>query len=277
MNKQLRGLPFVLLHILMFLTMVNTAKAQNDSNYNEPTHSFKFSTQIGNNLIQNGRKQAKNQLYFRPSFMYYHISGFYLGTYITTIPGDKKNPLDNIRWNTGYDYDIGDHLTIGIDYSYSKYYTTKQVTSSAPHCVMLSASWYAKLITPSIYEIMNLGSTNDYTTNFDLSNVFIKKQFLKTTGKLSIPINIGTYYGTSNYYSTYAKKNKLTDKKGKPLPLNSVTTTSTQFTSFYASATIKYKISKFAISANLTITNQLVQNKYVTQTPVWRVLLSYYF
>jgi len=267
--------------IVIGIVLVNSMFAfsytiNKDSQSVESKHSFKFTTQIGNNVIQNGRKQATNQLYVRPSLMYYHIKGFYIGTYITTVPSNKKNRLDNIRWNTGYDYDIGDHLSLGIDYSYSQYFTTNQVTSSAPHCIMLSATWYGNIITPSIYEIFNLGSTNDFTTNIDFSHVFVKRNFLHSKGKLSIPLNIGTFYGSSNYYNNYAKNNKLTDKKGNPLPLNSLSTTANEFTGFYVSLTLKYKISNFAVSSNVTMNNQLEQKKYVIQTPVWKIMLAYY-
>ena len=276
MDQSFRKILIVICIVLVNSMFAFSYTINKDSQSVESIHSFKFTTQFGNNVIQNGRKQATNQLYVRPSLMYYHIKGFYIGTYITTVPGNKKNRLDNIRWNTGYDYDIGDHLSFGIDYSFSQYFTTNQVTSSAPHCIMLSASWYGNLITPSISEILNLGSTNDWTTNIDFSHVFVKRNFLHSKGKLSIPLNIGTFYGSSNYYNNYAKNNKLTDKKGNPLPLNSFSTTANEFTGFYVSLTLKYKISNFAVSSNVTINNQLEQKKYVTQTPVWKIMLAYY-
>ena len=65
--------------IVIWIVLVNSMFAfsytiNKDSQSVESKHSFKFTTQIGNNVIQNGRKQATNQLYVRPSLMYYHIT-----------------------------------------------------------------------------------------------------------------------------------------------------------------------------------------------------------
>lgn len=249
-----------------------------DSVVKEKANTFKISTQVGNNIQQNGKKMAKDEYYLKPTINYNHISGFYASTYFVLLPADKKRILDYYCLNAGFDKDFGDNLTLGIDYAYNFYYSTKQVSASASNFVTLSGSWYSKRLTPTIYAILSTGSTTDYTTCFDLEHVFSKKNVWKKNDKLSFPISFGAYAGTSNAYQNYTVKNKITDKAGKSVNQNTINTGFT-LTALYTSITLKYKVNKWGIAANASYYAQFNVPKKLTSNnaPLIRITASRYF
>ena len=249
-----------------------------DSVVKEKANTFKLSLQAGNNLLQNGKKMAKDEYYIKPSFNYYHRSGFYASSYLALLPSDKKRMLDNYCLNAGFDKDFGDYLTLGIDYAYLYYYSTKQVSSSASNYITLSGSWYNKTLTPTIYAILSAGSTTDYTTCFDLEHVFSKKNVWKKNDKLSLPISFGAYAGTSNAYQNYTVKNKITDKAGKSVNQNTINTGFT-LTALYTNLTLKYRLNKWSVAANAAYYLQFNVPKKLSSNnaPLFRLTLSRYF
>lgn len=247
-------------------------------NSEEKKHTFRLALQAGNNLVQNGKKMSKDELYLRPTLYYNHISGFYAISYVSYLPGDKKRPLDNVTADVGYDRDFGDKLTLGVDYMYTYYYSSKQVGSSASNLITLSGSWYNKIITPTLYSIWSVGTTNDYTAGMDFIHTFKYKNVFKTNDVFTIPIIVGAYAGTSNNYQSYTKKNNVTDKKGKAVSTSDINP-GFGLTSIFFSAALKYRYKHMAISPAINYYLQFNQPKKLASSnvPVYKLTLSYYF
>jgi hypothetical protein len=127
--------------------IIDTAK---DSTKIETYNEAKFSLQTGNNLVQLGQSMSTDAFYLRPGINYYHKTGLYVGGNLTLMPMDSTKKLDNFNLSVGYDRDLSDFFTIGIDYTFSQYYTTKQVASSAAHLISPYITWENKLISPTL-------------------------------------------------------------------------------------------------------------------------------
>jgi len=236
----------------------------------------KVSLNAGNNLLQNGLKMAKDQYYIRPAYTFYHDSGYYFGAYATIFPENAKRKLDNIALNVGYDKDFGDHFSMGIDYTYSYYMSSLQVTASAAHMIILSTTWYSKYIMPSLLGIWNLGSTNDFTLNPDLSHFFIIRDVFREDDKITIPVALGAYMGSSNYLNQYTKKNNVKETGTTAVAQTAPTF---RFTSLYLNAGIKYRIGDWAFSFT-GIYSKPIERKIrwkAPTIPILRLSVMYYF
>lgn len=253
-----------------------------DSLNNLPFSQAKFSIQSGNNIVQVGQAMATNAIYVRPGIMYYHKSGIYSGASLTYMPTDTTNrPIDNYFLNVGYDHELGKNFSVGIDYSFSHYFSDKQVASSASHMIRPYLSWDTKYVSPTLTPIILLGTTKDYALQFDLTHVFIIRSIFSDKDKISIPISIGAIGGTSNYSTTYNTVSNSGKGKGKGNSVISTTTiskTQIALTSIYAMATIKYKIQNIALSFNTSLYHSTDPNytSATSSTPVYKLTLAYY-
>lgn len=233
----------------------------------------KFSIQTGNNLVQVGQAMTTNEFYLRPGAVFYHKSGLYAGANLTYMPMDSSKKLDNFNLSAGYSIDLSDYFSTGIDYTFSQYYTTKQVASSAAHMISPYITWENKILSPTLTPMFLLGTTTDIAVQLDLSHIFIFKSVFHPKGKLTIPLSVGAIGGTSEYYTT----NVLRNKRGRTV---TVTNTKSQLalTSVYAMATIKYKINRTAFSFNTSYYHNTDPNNsdVSNNTPVFRFILAYY-
>lgn len=249
--------------------IIDTAK---DSTKIETYNEAKLSLQTGNNLVQLGQSMSTDAFYLRPGINYYHKTGLYVGGNLTLMPMDSTKKLDNFNLSVGYDRDLSDFFTIGIDYTFSQYYTTKQVASSAAHLISPYITWENKILSPTLTPQFLLGTTSDFALQFDLTHIFVFKSIFHPKGKLTIPLSAGAIGGTSEYYTTYTTK-----RKGR-----NVTTTATKsqlaLTSVYAMATVKYKIKKTAFSFNTSYYYSTDPNNtgVSNNTPIFRLIAAYY-
>lgn len=249
--------------------IIDTAK---DSTKIETYNEAKFSLQTGNNLVQLGQSMSTDAFYLRPGINYYHKTGLYVGGNLTLMPMDSSKKLDNFNLSVGYDKDLSDFFTVGIDYTFSQYYTTKQVASSAAHLISPYITWENKILSPTLTPQFLLGTTSDFALQFDLTHIFVFKSIFHPKGKLTIPLSAGAIVGTSEYYTTYTTK-----RKGR-----NVTTTATKsqlaLTSVYAMATVKYKIKKTAFSFNTSYYHSTDSNNtgVSNNTPIFRLIAAYY-
>lgn len=248
-----------------------TAKEKPDTVPQNP-NTLKVALSTGNNIIQNGRKMNTNAHYLMPAFSYFHHSGCYVGASLVYMFTNKK-PLDNLSMNIGYDKDFGENITIGIDYSYSKYFSTKQVKSGVPHTLTLSGLWYNTIVTPAVYAYYTFGSATDITLSADLTHSFIFKNILTPADKISIPVVFGAYMGTLNFYNEYVKKN----------PESTVTPTTypTRFglTSIFCTASLRYRIKSFGFGLTGTYNAQFnaKQKPVWAALPIYKLQVAYYF
>jgi hypothetical protein len=256
--------------------------ARQDSINNIIPNQTKFSIQSGNNIVQAGNAMAENILYLRPGIMYYHKSGVYAGASLTYMPTDTtKKPIDNYYLNIGYDIDLGKNFTAGIDYSFSHYFSDKQVASSAAHMIRPYISWDNNIATPTLTPMILLGTTKDYALQLDFTHIFIFKSIFTDKDKISIPISIGAIGGTSDYTTTYNTVSATGKGKGKGKPATTTTTTTASqiaLTSIYAMATIKYKIKNISLSFNTSLYHSTDPNytSSSSNTPVYKLTLAYY-
>jgi hypothetical protein len=257
---------FILFMSVHSFAQVDTAVTEKQSN------DIKVALSAGNNIIQNGRKMNKNEQYIMPAITYFHRTGWYIGSSLVYMWSEKK-PLDNLSVNTGYDKEFRDDFTVGIDYSYSKYFSTKQVKSGVPHTLTLYGSWYNRILSPALYAYYSFGGVTDITFNTDFTHTFLFTNVLKNDDRVSIPVIAGAYFGTLNFYSDYVKKNPDTN--------SSTSTTSTTFglTSIFFSASIKYRIKSFGIGLGGTYNAQFnaKQKPTLASLPIYKIQLSYYF
>ena len=243
-----------------------------DTSEMETYNEAKFSIQTGNNLVQLGQSMSANELYFRPGIVYYHKTGLYAGGNFTLMPMDSTKKLDNFNLSIGYDRDISKFFTIGMDYTFSQYYTTKQVTSSAAHLISPYITWENKILSSTLTPQFLLGTTSDFALQLDLTHIFVFKSVFHPKGKLTIPLSAGAIGGTSEYYTTYTAR-----RKGR-----NITTTATKsqlaITSVYAMATVKYKINRTAFSFNTSYYYSTDPNNtgVSNNTPIFRLIAAYY-
>jgi hypothetical protein len=253
-------------------TTVNATEDDKKNNY-------EFSVQYGNNISQNGRKMTSDVTYIRPAFNYSHSNGIYLGINVSYLPANKKKKkFDNVSFNLGYDKELGENFSIGIDYTYSRYFSAKQVASSIPNTIMLNGSWFNTIISPTLSVMYSFGDTSDFTMSLDISHVFSFKHLFTNTDKLTIPVVLGTYAGTSNFYKNYTKKNNITDTSGSLIDASSIKS-SFGFTSAYLLTTVKYKISFFSVGGSVNFILPINQPKKITKNnhPVYSVQIAFNF
>ena len=247
-------------------TTVDTAA---DETYNET----KFSVQTGNNIVQVGQAMDSNEIYIRPAITFYHKTGIYVGGNLTFMPSDNQRIVDNFFLNIGYDRELNKVLSAGIDYSYSYYYSTKQIASSVGHMIRPYITWDNKYVSPTLTPMILLGSTTDYALQLDLTHVFLFKSIFTKRDRLSIPISIGAIGGTSDYYTTYAVK-----RKGSKRPVMATATmTEVALTSLYSMITVKYRLGRTSLSMNTSYYHSTDPNDLSTSgnTPVYKLTLAY--
>lgn len=246
-------------------SIVDTSKIEN---YNEA----KFSIQTGNNLVQLGQTMSSNEFYLRPGINYYHKTGLYVGGNLTWMPMDSSKKLDNFNLSLGYDRDLSDYFTVGIDYTFSQYYTTKQVASSAAHMISPYITWENRILSPTLTPMLLLGTTNDFALQFDLTYIFVIKSVFHPKGKLTIPISTGAIGGTSDYYTTYTTK-----RKGR-IVTTTMAKSQLAITSIYAMASLKYKIKRTAFSFNTSYYHATDPNNtgVSNNRPIFRFIAAYY-
>ena len=200
----------LLLGFLLFTVQSFAGTIKTDSTSTDNQNAYKIGLNYGTSLQQNGRKATSNEAFVHPSLQFTHTSGLSLEVSGILMPSAKKKMLDDVALSVGYDKDFGDHLSCGVEYSYSRYFTTKQLTSSQPHNITVNAMWYNSIVTPSLYITEGLGSSDDITFNFDLMHLFIIKHIISNKDKLTIPVIASVYAGTTNYYLDYLTKNSGT-------------------------------------------------------------------
>lgn len=219
----------------------------------EKASNYKISLQTGNSVIQNGRAVGQEGIYVQPGFNYYHTSGFYAGLMAIYMRTDKKRTFQNATFNIGYDKEIGNHFSLGIDYTYNHYFSASAKTAGIPHSFILNASWFSKIITPTISAIWCINQTSTYSTSFDLMHSFIFHRIFTKKDKLSFPVIAGVYLGSSNNLS-YG------------------------FTSAYLLGGVKYRIGFFSIGSSLYYSIPINQPANTsTAKPSIKLSLAFYF
>ena len=276
-NLDMRKIVFVTTFLFSFsvihsqdsltVSQIDTALTNEDSFVSK--NEARIYLQTGNNIVQLGRTLPSNAIYLRPSFMYYHKSGLYFGANLTILPNEKKRPLDNFLLNVGYDKDLGKNFMTGIDYSYSHYFTSKQVSSSASHMIRPYISWDNDYASPTFTPIISVGTSVDYSFQFDLTHIFTIRRIFSGRDKLTIPLIVGAIAGTSNYYTTYKKNNQLASNSS---------TSKFAMTSIYFLATAKYRINRVSLSFNTSyyLSVDPTQTTTSSNTPFYKLTLCYY-
>lgn len=224
--------------------------AANNDSTTVSSDPFKISLLYGNGIQQNGRNLPANQSFLKPAFRYTSDLGFYGAVSALFFPSEKKRKLDNISLNLGYDYDITESFSAGVDYTYSYYYSTKQLAALSPHILMLDLSWYNSIVTPSVYCIFDMGKKGtDYTFNLDLTHVFIIHHIFAKKDRIIVPLSAGGYAGTSKLYKEYL----LTLSKPTSTSLATINTINRgfQLTSLYLLSGLKYRIGCFSLGGTL--------------------------
>lgn len=241
-----------------------------DDTYNEA----KFSIQSGNNIVQIGQVMSTSELYARPAISFYHKTGIYIGGNLTLMPTDTQNIIDNFSLSGGYDKELKKNFTIGIDYTFSHYYSTKQVTSSAEHIVRPYVSWENKYIMPTLTPSILIGDKVDFAVQLDFTHILKFKSVLKSNDRITIPVSIGMNSGTSEFYNMYSR-----DKRGGRPPITD-TSTSTMFglTSIYSMVGVKYKIKQTSLSFNTSyyLSRDNYSRSFISNPLIFRLTLAYY-
>ena len=225
--------------------------ASDDNNDSDSTkvHSFQASVSTGNNQISKGKKLASNIFFLKPALHYSYKEGFFADLSCAYFPSFNKKSIDNLAIGLGYNLDLGNNLSTSLGYSYTKYFSSKEVTSSAPNVVDWSLGWDNPIITPSLDASYNFGTTHDFSTGIDLSHSFEIQHLLTKSDKLSIPISVSTTFASANFYKEYIKNNKIT-KKAKT-NTKSKQTTSTE-TVDYTTVNTNFSISDVTLSSGFT-------------------------
>jgi len=254
-------------------TSINDDKTDNDK-----VNNFKLAFKYGNNIQQRGKKMVVDQHYMQPSFRYSNSNGIYACLSYEYLLNVKKDHIDNIAVNVGYDKEFTDYFSASIDYSYSKYFSTKQITSGEPHTLTLDATFDNDIITLCISGIGSFGNVNDITTSLDLSHIFLIHHLFNKKDKLTIPIIVGAYAGTSNFYRDYLLVNNVKNKKGKAITANEINT-EFALTSDYITTGIKYRVGFFSIGSTITYSSEFNQPKTLATSnePVYDVTMAFYF
>lgn len=213
-------------------------------------NDFKIATYVGNTITQNGTATSNTgSVNIRPYFSYNNSWGFYSSLYLildntegkdtittkkaTKVVSHKK--IENITFDIGYDYSFNNGLSVGGEYTYSKYSNTSQNAGSNPHTVALNTSWDNDAVIPSLSYMCEFGKTKkpDYTISFDLTKVFIIPHIFTPEDMIIIPLTLGCFAGTTNYDNRIATTNSESNDPGF------------KFTSAYGLISAKYRIKWF--------------------------------
>lgn len=213
-------------------------------------HDFKIATYVGNTITPNGTSTSNTgSINIRPYFSYNNSWGFYSSLYLildntegtdtittkkaTKVVAHKK--IENITFDVGYDYSFNNGLSVGVEYTYSKYSNTSQNAGSNPHTMAINTSWENDAITPSLSYMCEFGKTKkpDYTVSFDLTKVFIFPHIFTSEDMIIIPLTLGSFAGTTNYDNRIATANSEANDPGF------------KFTSAYGLISAKYRIKWF--------------------------------
>jgi len=275
-----------------YKTAKDTTKSDDDSDSEDDEdspNSFEVSTTGGSNLIQQGKKLPTQQYYLAPSFTYSHSIGITAGIGAKYLPETgKKKAWDDVSLTAGYSHAFMEHLNIGLNYTYTKYYSETQVMASEPHTFAFTSSFDNKIITPSISASYYMGDTvkiSDFIVVLGLSHNFTWKDNLTTGDEFTIPISASALLGTSNFYNNYvvkAQKNgKLKAKPGK-IPKHGSTTvdadTNFGLTSIAFSGALSYTIKGFTLSPAASYSISTNNDSFVVaDKPDFTLTLTYSF
>ncbi|MDP4292446.1 MAG: hypothetical protein Q8908_15315 [Bacteroidota bacterium] len=91
--------------------------AANAVGENASDSSFQVTVTTGNNQITQGKKLATDAYYLKPAIHYSYKQGFYIDLSGNYIPDFKKNSFSSMNVGTGYNFDLGNNISTGIDYS----------------------------------------------------------------------------------------------------------------------------------------------------------------
>lgn len=259
-------------------SMVDEKIQQSDSLKKEKENEFTISLTAGNNLIQKGKKAASAIPYLNPLIGYSFKNGVYLNLSANYLLNASKKSLDDISAEGGYTHSFGDHFSTSIGYTYTHFYSKKQLTFSEPNTITLAASWNGHIITPSLSTNYAFGQTKDITVDFSLAHSFDFEKIFAEDDALSIPLSIGASIGTSNFYKEYATYNVLKKKNGTDINPNEINTTF-GLSSLSFDAGIAYTIKKLTITPaiNYTMSKNNAANVSIKNVPNYtvEVLLSF--
>jgi hypothetical protein len=256
-------------------SMLNAANEEDDKT---PDHSFQAAVAMGNNQISQGKKMANDALYFKPSLHYSYKDGFYADVSANYIPSLKKKSLSNMALGIGYNFDLGANFSTGFGYSYTHYFSTKEVLSSAPNDLSWNLSWDNPIIAPSLNVDYSFGSTKDISAGLDLSHSFTVAHIFCSSDKLVIPISLSTTFASANFYQAYVMKNQVKNKKSGTVVNPSTVDTSFVVSDMSLSASLSYQIKNFSITPSLAYQIPFGAAADIsTSSPVYTLQLAYSF
>ncbi|MTK52428.1 hypothetical protein [Paludibacter sp.] len=227
-------------------------------------HSFQASVTTGNNQINMGKKQEANILYIKPALHYSYKEGLFADFSCAYFPTFNKSSIDNFAVGIGYNFNLGSNLSSSLGYTFTKYYSNKEVSASSPNELSTSFGWDNPVIAPSLNLSYSFGSIRDIYTGLELSHSLDFDHIFCSSDKLSIPLSVTTSFGTTNFYKEYVKQNKITKKvtkvnakaNGKAKNNTGSTTTTTEVVD-YTTINTKYTLTglAFGTSVSYTIAN----------------------
>jgi hypothetical protein len=236
---------------------INTTSLYADDAKTDTTtvHSFQVSVTSGNNQINMGKKQESNIFYLKPDLHYSYKAGFFADLSSTYFPTFNKSSIDNFALGIGYNLDLGSNLSSSLGYTFTKYYSHKEVSSSSPNELSASFGWDNPVIAPSLNLSYSFGSIQDIYTGLDLSHSFDFEHIFCSSDKLSIPLSVSASFGTTNFYKAYVKQNKITTKitkaNGKAKNNTGSTTTTTEVVD-YTTINTKYTLTGLAFGTSVS-------------------------
>ena len=198
--------------------------------------------------------------FVKPDFHYSYKDGFYADLSCSYFPSFNKSSVDNFAVGVGYDFDLGKNFSADLSYTYTKYFSNKEITSSAPNEFEGSLEWDNSIISPAINMAYSFGVTNDFATSVDFTHTFDFEHILTHSDKLSIPVEVSVAFASANFYQEYVKNNKVkrkakktttkeTNSKGKA---ETETTTTDDTTVDYTTINTNFAFSSITLSTGFT-------------------------
>lgn len=276
--KKRSKLRIILLLMIAIIALPIYAADDEEDNDSTSVHAFEVSVSTANNQIQRGRKLESNYLNITPKFHYCYDESFYADVMMAYFPTFKTPKGDSWGFDVGYNIDLGDSVSTGIEYAYTKYATYRQATSSFQNAITWSLEWENAILAPTLTASYNFGETTDFFTDLELVHKFAFKHILTTKDALTLPISVSTSFGTSHFYQKYLVHNTVKNKKGKIVPPESIST-GYQLTDIILTAGVNYEIAGFRISPefDFQIPFNHISDLSSAYKPVLLVELAYSF
>ena len=210
------------------------------------------------NDVYLGRKDSTLLPYYIPFISYFHKSGLYFSVHLNYLKNTEASRVDLVTLETGYVFSSGNY---DGQVNVSKFFYNSQsssVSSEIQAGLEYQNGFDFGFIKPTLDINLSFGNKIDYTGSFGLEH-----EFAGLHKKLEITPTLIVNGGTQNYYDSYFKNKRYSNKKGGQNIQNGLSSVTGSVVS-----PANFKILDYEASVPFSYT---IKNLVINFTPVYAI------